>query len=183
MKDKSYIEFNVYSIQLKDNDTLIIDYDVTPSDNRPLRNRLSCNELPREEFSKLLKKTEELYGRMLGFPLADKLTGEGLLPCLNKIIFKHKNVGETVKFSGWLLGISIHRGIMKLTTPEFNIPKIAEYNELSAVPGDLTLDDLKLLAELKDAAFRYAYLGERLQPTLDEAAEEYRTNGMLQKLS
>lgn len=159
--------YNVYSVSW-DTGMIAVDYSVTTKDLHSERCRIVRSEVPHEDFVKAYKAMEQLARTFIEIPLKDP---QVLGLTVKKVNFlSSAKLGSGVRISvEVLVPNSIEE--LKITTPRY---WESFYGDPAGGgrpgPNEMLQQEKKAVDLLKKEAFKYAYMGKRQQPTLEEAA-------------
>lgn len=153
-----------------------IRYSVSPTGAAPEENIISRGDRPHEDFRKVWDKLPGIARRMLEMPL-ENAEGQELKIQIVKVNFpEHNDFGEGLQLVVLLSGFSTFRKPLQVTTHKYyrHAPEYIDLPSGQIAPcQELTPDEIKIMIELKQEAFAYAYYCKREQPTVDEAQTAY----------
>lgn len=108
------VDYKVSNIKISG--SITVDYTILLSNGMEKRLRVSSLETAHEDFYKALIDIKECFYQMIGFPIADAVTGEKLQVYVRKITFVNKtNCGRGMKITAAVDGIANHSDLTVLT--------------------------------------------------------------------
>lgn len=172
------VDYKVSNIKISG--SITVDYTILLSNGMEKKLRVSSLETAHEDFYKALIDIKECFYQMIGFPIADAVTGEKLQVYVRKITFVNKtNCGRGMKITAAVDGIANHSDLTVLTTLPF-------YEKGTGITTIVTKDGTKdifyqqltqfqfdAMENMAKEAFAFAHYNKKEQPTLEEAAEGY----------
>ena len=164
----------VFNISFKGG-TCCVDYQVTPEDGSPERNKVRKSDKLHGDFESLLCRIRNMAAEMLEIGLTN-VDGSSLNIDIESIVFLEVE----------LSGLANSYDDIFITTPAYyalgKYPRQAYDDEEIDEDGiirmqQLSVEQVALIKQLKDEAFKFAYYGKKLQPTVEEAAEAAKSGG------